>query len=298
MISSKIRIYTFIVLALLYGLNLSISSAKTIYKSLYINQGEFKTIIQSVKFPSHAFNESPTFSQVNSLITAEMGDSLILTIQNNHNVNHQFFIQDISSSAIDIASNSSKVYKLKLTKKGCFIYYDPSNAPVNRYLGLGGMLVVKSANDSSKSFYWNIKEHTPNFNKLLSSGQMVNWENYYPDYFTVNSFSHPESETDTLATIKGSVGDTITIYLCNTAVAEHAMHFHGFHVDIMETNQNKKLESMSKDSFPLKSMQTMILRLVLDKKGAYPVHDHNLLAMTGGSVHPYGMMVLIHVDYP
>ena len=51
-----------------------------------------------------------------------------------------------------------------------------------------------------------------------------------------------------------------------------------------------------KDTFPIKSMETIVLELVPDKPGHYSVHDHNLTAVTGGGFHPKGMLVLMAID--
>ena len=44
-----------------------------------------------------------------------------------------------------------------------------------------------------------------------------------------------------------------------------------------------------KDSFPVYPMETLVLRIIPDKEGEYPVHDHNLVAVTSGNIYPNGM---------
>ena len=51
-----------------------------------------------------------------------------------------------------------------------------------------------------------------------------------------------------------------------------------------------------KDTFPLKRMEGYVLRLVPDQVGEYPVHDHNLLSITGGGLYPFGMFLTILIQ--
>jgi len=43
-------------------------------------------------------------------------------------------------------------------------------------------------------------------------------------------------------------------------------------------------------------METLVLRLVPDKEGQYPVHDHNLVAVSGNGLYPNGMFTLIEIQ--
>ena len=51
-----------------------------------------------------------------------------------------------------------------------------------------------------------------------------------------------------------------------------------------------------KDTFPVYSMETVVLELVPDKVGEYPVHDHNLVAVSGANLYPNGMFLTLFID--
>ena len=93
------------------------------------------------------------------------------------------------------------------------IYYDHINYPNNAYMGLAGILAV-GANDNT--YYWNIKDHQSDWNDSIASGGVVNWLDYYPDYFTINGLSNPDINSDTTARVEGNIGDTILIFMANT----------------------------------------------------------------------------------
>ncbi|TAH26155.1 MAG: hypothetical protein EAZ07_05560 [Cytophagales bacterium] len=245
--------------------------------------------------PSLAFNNSAEYKPNSHVIEAIVNDSLIITLKNNDNISHRFSIQNTEVSNIEINSQSTIIIRTKLKEWGCYIYYDPLDMPKNSYLGLGGILAVAQNNKAIKPYFWNIKTHSINFNRELALNNSVDWLTFYPDYYTLNALSYPSSILDETSSITAKFNDTIHIYMANTGIAEHVIHFHGYHCKVLQTNKNKKQIGYSKDSFPLEPMQGTVLELVLYNKGKYPVHDHNLLAMTGNKIHPYGMLVLIDV---
>lgn len=290
----------FILIVCLVILNFALqSTAKTVSSNLFINRGEMQMVKvnlkDNTKMPFIAFNTTATFNAVNAHIVLVAGDSLIITLKNNDNIAHGFAIQNTAITNTQVKSQETVVIKAIVNQWGCSIFYDPLDYPKNVYMGLTGTLEIQKTAKSQKAYYWNIKEHSTLFSNQLSNNLAVDWETYYPNYFTCNSLSYPDSKPEVTTSIDGNVGDTVYIYMANTGIADHVVHFHGFHSTIKQTNKNKKYIGYSKDSFPLESMQTMVLELVLDKKGEYPVHDHNLLAVTGKNVHPYGMMLIIKV---
>ena len=70
----------------------------------------------------------------------------------------------------------------------------------------------------------------------------------------------------------------------------------GYHLEIISSSENESHEGRSKDTFPIKSSQSMILELIPDKTGEYPVHDHNLVAVSGGGIYPNGMFLTMLIE--
>jgi len=172
---------------------LSISStATTVNQSLYIIADSLLTV-DGAKVPYLTFNDSNTYIQSNPIINLMLGDTLDLWVYNTDNAPHDFQIKGVSN-AISILPNDSIFLQEIFTVSGSYIYYDPSNFPKNTYLGLAGMIVVKNHNHAS--FYWNIKEHNSDWNTQLVAGNTVNWNQYDPKYFTINSVSNPNINAD------------------------------------------------------------------------------------------------------
>ena len=280
----------FVVLFFLFGLT---AKGAVIHQSLYINRGMFETVIQT-QFPYIAFNSDPNFSSVNTVINLKTTDQLILTVVNNDTVLHGFEIAQHTAKGIVIAPGDSLVDTLQFNSEGVFIYFDSYQNPKYRYLGEAGMICVSNSM-TSKKFYWNLKEHQVDYNEKLSANKTVSWSDFSPDFFTINSYSFPYTMDDTSAVVHVKVGDTVHIFIANTGQSSHSMHFHGFHCKVLTATRAEQT-GWVKDTFPIRSMETMVLELVPDKKGHYSVHDHNLTAITGGGLHPKGMLVLMAID--
>ena len=156
------------------------------------------------------------------------------------------------------------------------------------------MIVVN--NSISKKYYWNLKDHQTLFNFKIADGNVVNFRDYEPDYFTINGKSFPDLQNDPGAVVKANVGDTVLIYMVNTGQSLHSIHFHGFHCTSVYSTSRAIGKNWIKDTYPVYSMEGVVLRLVPDKKGLYSVHDHNLVAVSGGGTHPNGMFLIMEIQ--
>ncbi len=284
---SKKHHWYFVTICFLFGLT---ARAAVIHQSLYINRGLFETVIQT-QFPYVAFNSDRSFSMVNTVISLKTTDQLILTIVNNDSVVHGFGITNYATTPALIAPADSIIDTLQFTAEGVFIYYDTYQYPKFRYLGEAGMICVNNAT-ADKKYYWNLKEHQSTYNEQLIANKAVSWSAYMPDFYTINGLSFPYTLDDTASQVYAMVGDTIHIFIANTGQSAHSIHFHGFHCKILSSTHSEQI-GWVKDTFPIKSMETMVLELVPDKPGHYSVHDHNLTAITGGGFHPKGMLSIM-----
>lgn len=268
----------------LYGV-----STKT--ETIFINRGQIEAVDSSL-FAYLAFNQTPAFDKSNVLIRIGLGDSLILTVINNDTVNHIFSCQSKIAASSPILPGDTGIFKFLFSSTGAFIYHDAN--PLMTYLGLGGIISVE--NNTHAHYFWNIKEHNKKWNDTIANGYPVNWNNYYPDYFLINGNSNPHINNDSVARVTGNVGDTIYIVMANTGRSIHSLHFHGYHATVVYSSKYPQQHGRSKDTFPLLPMETLIVELIPDKPGEYPVHDHNLVAVSGGNYYPNGMFLTLLIQ--
>ena len=259
---------------------------------LFLNAGNI-VAVDSSQYPGYAFNETPNFVPQNAVVEANTGDTLIFIVTNTDTLLHGFAVKGISSTPLGPLDSLRDT--IVFNTPGLFIYHDDSSYPTYTYLGAAGMIYISDPNTFG-TFYWNFKEHEDAFNVALANGQSVSWNGYTPNYFTVNGRGKPDIPNDASAVVTGNVGDTIRILMVNTGRSVHSLHFHGYHCEIIYASQDNRWVGASKDSFPLKSMETMILQLVPDKPGQYPVHDHNLIAVSGGGIYPNGIFMMMYIN--
>lgn len=266
-------------------------NAATIHQTLYINRGEFTTVTQAT-FPYFAFNSNKLYKSQNEVIQLTTTDVLILKVINNDSVLHGFNIKRYANANKLINPKDSIIDTLQFTSQGIFIYYDSYLYPKYRYMGEAGMITVFNS-VTDKKFYWNLKEHQSTYNTALNENKKVDWSNYTPDYFTINGYSYPTVLNDSLSWVHGNIGDTIHVFIANTGQSAHSIHFHGFHGRAVFSSISSETNWV-KDTFPIKSMEAIIVELIPDKTGFYSVHDHNLLAITAGGIYQTGMLTLMN----
>jgi len=271
------------------------SNSTDINQRVYINRGEMLTV-DSLFIPALSYNSSATFNKQNVFIELLVGDTLRLTLINTDTVAHQFQIKNHASSIVTILAQDSVQASFIFFTENAYVFYDPSENERYRYLGLGSAILVKNQSSTASRFYWNINDHDVNFHNALAVGDAVDWESYYPRYFTINGNSNPYINQDPVARVIGAVGDTLRVYMVNTGVAIHSLHFHGYHATIVQSSKNPTHVGREKDTFPVHSMELVVIELVPDKVGEYPVHDHNLVAVSGGNIYPNGMFLTMLIQ--
>lgn len=268
--------------------------SSTVSETLYINRSQLLSV-DSTYLPYLAFNPTSAFESRNHIIKINANDTLILKVLNTDSLMHGFALKNYQGLNIQLNPGDTIIDTLVFEQKGIYIYYDDYLYPNNRYLGLAGMICVGNYY-SSANFYWNIKEHSSLIIQDIISNQNVDWNTHDPEYYTINGKSFPLLNQDSLARITGNVGDTILIFISNTGQSIHSLHFHGYHSKIIFSSFEPKHTGRVKDTFPVYSMEGMILELIPDKPGEYPVHDHNLVAVTGNGMYPNGMLLTIKIE--
>lgn len=283
------------IVALVVLLGSSELNAATVSDTIYINRG-ITQVVDTTFMPYLAFNNDAVFNNENKRIFVSVGDVLNLTIINTDTVQHGMNVKNYIGIETYILSSDTATISLTFNSPGAHIYYDPTTSVNFSYLGLAGMIIVTDPNSSASKFYWNMKEHQKSFNVDLAQGLSVDWSNYYPDYFTINGKSNPFINEDTNARVVGNVSDTIHVYMVNTGVSLHSIHFHGYHSTIIYSTKFPNQVGRLKDTFPIYSMEAVIIELIPDKVGEYPVHDHNLVAVSGGLIYPNGMFLTLLIE--
>ena len=240
------------------------------------------------------------------VIQLNEGETLELTITNTLREPHNFVIRDVVDSG-PIAPGATWTGTVpgpgRPLPTGTYIYEDTLLGPVNRLLGLNGVLVVTPAaepwrllpeNESmpflefERQFVWIFHDIDPAWNKAAKAGRasQINPRSFKPAYFTLNGRSGVEavegvasgSDTRPCGRVRNSdrdgrqVGEAIR--LVNTGLAGHQVHFHGNHV-IVVTRNGRELRLPGEVLSPedIQAEKDVVRLMPLDRKDTIlPMH--------------------------
>lgn len=266
------------------------SNLRAVDISLHINRGADVFFGSEIAWCS--FNSSDTFSRVSERIEADFGEVINLTITNNDIYVHNVLFDSFQS--VSIAQGESVEMQLTDLPVGIWRYY--SDAPFGAFNGASGMLIISEPSTHAR-FYWNLFDLNIDLANAFGASDATTYpSDYFPELFYINGNRYPQTLDDPMAMIMGMVGDTLSIYIVNSGFMDHVMHFHGFHVEIMHASIQPERIGWIKDTIPVKRGEAMCLQLVANQPGMYPIHDHNLIAVTNAGLYPGGMITHINIS--
>ncbi len=267
----------------------------TIHDTLHINKAPYQIGgTFGYTFQACVFNSSSTFDVQNEIIEINEGDVLELHVINHDTLEHTFTIDDMVESNNLLSPNGgTKDFTLTFTSIGPYRFY--SDVFYGKHLGASS--VIMYGYESYPRYYWNMFEQSDTLSQdiALLDATTIPFD-YQPDIFSINMKVHPDLENDPHAKIVQNVGDTTYITVVNSGVMLHTLHFHGYHVEIISASINTRYNGWIKDSFSILQNEVVLLRLVPDQPGTYPVHEHNLINITTNGIYPGGMLNLIEIQ--
>ena len=217
-------------------------------------------------------------------IIAETGSTVRLRVHNQLRGRHALEIPGIGTgadgSAITVTTGpidpgATAEVSFVAERPGVFVYSDPGNAPVERVLGLHGVVVVVPADDRwrnipggtefERQWIWLCQDVDPVWGQKAAAGQPIDPASALPRYFMLNDragfqslaatrdeelnrtsheetlasgFPRPVDVTDfSKPDGAGSVVTGQLLRMINLGVTVHQMHFHGNHVWTVRRNE-------------------------------------------------------------
>ncbi len=268
----------------------SMASVWALDITLYINSGSI-TYAQGTAGWC-AFNLSSELETGSARVTLGVNEPLAITIVNTTSNQHTFTIDGLLEDNNVIQPGEAVDFQLQFDEAGVYRYY--SDVPMGAYAGASGIIAVSDTEHTQ--FFWNLFDLDIALSQAFVAGEAVDYDlDYKPELFTINGNFYPATLEDMDVMIMGMVGQTVYINIVNSGYMDHVMHFHGFHVEIVSAQLQPERVGWSKDSVPVKRGEAMRLKLFFNQPGMYPVHDHNLIAVTNAGFYPGGMITHIEV---
>lgn len=277
-------------LILILGTVFLVDAVLALETTLYINAGTINYNQGDVGWC--AFNPTDLLEAGSEKLVVDLNETLELTVVNTTDFSQTFTIDGFIEDDNVILPGETMSFELEFDQPGVHRYY--SDVPMGAFAGASGIIsVIDNANDQ---YYWNLFDLNIDLSQAFISGSADDYAlDYKPELFMINGRFYPQTLEDMDVMVMGMVGQTVDINVVNSGFMDHVMHFHGFHVEIISSRIQPERVGWSKDSVPIKRGEAMRLRLYLDQPGMYPVHDHNLIAVTNTGLYPGGMITHIEV---
>jgi FtsP/CotA-like multicopper oxidase with cupredoxin domain len=230
------------------------------------------------------------------------GQTVTIEVVNNHNRNHNFVIQGVTSDTGSIAPGSSKTYTVTANQGGVFFYRDTLNSNVNREMGLHGAVIVRSNSnnrvwDNGPSYdierLWVLTDmDVPRWNDRASAGQSVSTGTYRPNYFMINGQGGFDGMHDPNTILEGNIGDVGVVRIVNAGQFDQSLHWHGNHFRVISRNGQHLNNFEWQDTINVKAGTTMMVLYQL-RDGIFPMHVHSAQMETANGVYLNGTATLI-----
>lgn len=218
------------------------------------------------------------------------GDTINLNITNTLDEDHGFAITGTRISGGVIAPGATANLSFQAPPAGTYLYYDPLNPPVNRVLGLHGVLVVLPGGGGVRNPYsnatnevdnlfddlgntphfpgdqwrpertwiWTLHQTDPRFNAIAGSGAVVNRidmvRNFLPRYFTISGKGGFFSAHDPNISPSGMVGQPALIRIVNAGLTTHSTHIHANHAYVTSVNGTVSDNVYHVDTYSIRPM--------------------------------------------
>ncbi|MFV1984934.1 MAG: hypothetical protein ACC657_15410, partial [Thiohalomonadales bacterium] len=202
------------------------------------------------------------------------GDAVEITIINTLTSDHNFTIDKIVN--INIAAGATEIARFTAGAPGTYMYYDASNPPYNRLLGLHGALAIMPAKSDNQPFpnsrsfvkqqFWVFNDIDPIWNNSIRDGLNTSRLGAFkPRYFTMNGLSgrpprapgydkaDQSSMKDLRTILKGGIGDRTLIRCVNASKMKHSMHLHANHMEWLPKPGEARQDVWEKDIVALQA---------------------------------------------
>jgi FtsP/CotA-like multicopper oxidase with cupredoxin domain len=131
------------------------------------------------------------------------------------------------------------------------------------------------------------------WNLAVDAGEQPDLLLYEPNFHTLNGLTFPQTASDPDTRITCNLGDIVQLRMGNLGHVRHAVHFHGYHADIISCNNVPETMLPSKDTIPLPGYSTSEIALPIVQPGVFPIHPHSLTSTTDNGLYPFGQITLI-----
>ena len=246
-----------------------------------------------------------------NVIHAVEGDAINVSVTNNLSEPHSFAIAGVADTG-PIRPGVTERISFAAPPAGTYLYEDRLDAPVNRLLGLHGVLVVMPAGAAQvpfaggprfvRQYVWVLGVIDPRLHERARLGRPLGFDpdTFEPSVFLINGRFGDFAEHARDAAPHGRIDEAALIRMVNVGLPVKSMHFHGNHVVVLSRDAKVLDLRAEKDTVFMAPGERVDVLLRFHapgdayppvRTGHYPVHDHQELTQTlTGGLYPNGML--------
>lgn len=241
-------------------------------------------------------------------LTVNEGDTVNITVINNHTISHNFVIPNVITDTSAIAAGSSKNYSFTAPAAGSYVYSDTLNTNINREMGMYGAMIVKPADGSQTAWtggpaydnenVWVVSEmDKPRWNDVAAVGGTVATATYKPNYFMINGMGGFDAMMDMDTMVMGTIDTKSLVRVVNAGQFSHSLHFHGNHFQVLSINGVRQSTPFEQwDTINVAPMTTVEVLYTINQYGHYPMHVHTAQAEGANGVYLNGAATMIDMQ--
>ncbi len=230
------------------------------------------------------------------------GATIVVGVQNNTRVTLRPAISGVASGGA-IAPGQSGWLSFTMPSAGTYLLSQSNFQQLSGPLGLCGVMVSRPS--SGQQELWNggpsfdreyilhYQDSDSRWNVDAAQLQMPNTNEYQPNYFTLNGLSYPDIAADPDSVVACNLNERVLLRLSNSGHMRQSIHFHGYHAEVVARNNVPVTNSAMKDTIEVAGGTTVEVILPVTQVGSYPLHPHNVTAVTANGHYPYGQLTLI-----
>lgn len=219
-------------------------------------------------------------------------DHLVIILRNNLDRAINLVIPGVLENTLPCQPGAQLSYSVTMPGSGSFMLTDGLNGDLARAMGLAAPLLIHNPADTlgngqalNQSYTLVMQDFDSRLNAAIAAGQTFNLDSYEPNYFQVNGLSYPASTRDPSTYINTTVGQRVGLRFINGGLISYPMHFHGYHVDVVNRNRVSETRVINKDTVAVLPDECVDLSLSVNQPGLFPLHSHYLPAVTANGIY-------------
>ncbi|MEK6747831.1 MAG: carboxypeptidase regulatory-like domain-containing protein [Pseudomonadota bacterium] len=237
------------------------------------------------------------------------GDTVNVTLQNDHTLDHNFVVKGIATDITAVAPGASKTYTFTATDAGAYLYYDSLNNNINREMGLYGAIIVAPVSGGATAWtggpsytfqrLWVTGDmDKTRWNDVAATGATVDTGVYKANYFLINGMGGEDAMLDKAKTaIDGRISETALVRILNAGQYPQTFHFHANHVEVINVNGVRRVAPYKLlDVLQVPPLGSVEVLFKLNQLGKYPMHNHTAQMETANGTYLNGVATLIYIN--